>query len=305
MNCSIRERFFARISQREELDATIAYLTKHLKPIVKSSESTLICFPREKETDFGYLVGKAVLECGGFPVYWEKDLRWKELLRLAFRSKASTIIATPLILLGLTKIALYEKIPLHFYNAILAGYPCKDWMLEGIAKGLDCVHWGVFSPENTCIIGGFACSSSPGVHLRDDKFTAHIVDEQDNPLPDTSGGAVVLRLKEEPEAAWNTGLFGRFIPGVCPCGNPAPRLDGDGIAEFRDSPLINATQQMLLWSSVLDCVFRRTAYGLELEVVCFPGERLPQFPGCAKLLVRSWNPEQDCPMPLGDGWGMY
>lgn len=123
------------------------------------------------------MVGQAVMRCGGHPVFWELDLRWKTLLRLAFCSKASTIIATPLILLGMTKIAIHEKIPLHFYNVVLAGYPCVDWILDGIAKGLDCTHWGVFSPRNSCVIGGFACLDSPGIHLRSDKFTVHIVDE--------------------------------------------------------------------------------------------------------------------------------
>ena len=304
MSLSPRERFFAHISRQEELDATVAYLAKCFEPMVKSSESTLICFPSKKETDFGSLAGKAVRQCGGMPVFWEEDLRWKELLRLAFRSKASTIIATPLILLGLTKIAFSHKIPLHFYNVILAGYPCMDWVLDGIAKWLDCVHWGTFSPGNTCLVSGFSCSSSPGVHLRDDKFIAQLVDAQGNLLPETGEGEVILRLKEEPETSLNTGLLGRFLPGKCRCGNPAPRLNGFGITQLKDMKLMDATQELLQWSSVLDCVFSCSSSGLELEVVCFPGERLPQFPSCAKLTLHEWNPEKTAPLPLGAGWSL-
>lgn len=302
MTLSPHERFFAHISRQEELDATVDYLAKLFAPIVKSSESTLICFPSQNERDFGSLAGRAVRQCGGMPVYWQKDLRWKELLRLAFRSKASTIIATPLILLGLTKIAFFENIPLLFYNVVMAGYPCMDWVLDGISKWLDCAHWGIFSTANTCMVGGFACSSSLGVHLRDDKFIAQLVDEQGSLLPETGEGEVILRLKEEPEIWMRTGLLGRFLPGKCPCGNPAPRLYGLGTTQDIDRKLVDVTQELLKWSSVLDCVFSSSPSGLELEVVTFPGEKLPQFPSCAKLSIRQWDPEKTAPLPMGAGW---
>ena len=67
---------------------------------------------------------------------------------------------------------------------------------------------------------------------------------------------------------------------------------------------MKSAEELLLWSSVLDCVFTYTSQGLEAEVVCFPGEKLPKFPDCAKLQVRAWNPESDCPLPLGAGWGI-
>lgn len=296
------ERLYAYVSKPEEMEATIDYLTEHLRPIVKSSEATLICFPKEKKTDFGSMVGQAVMRCGGHPVFWELDLHWKTLLRLAFCSKASTIIATPLILLGMTKIAIHEKIPLHFYNVVLAGYPCVDWIRDGIAKGLDCTHWGVFSPGNSCVIGGFACLDSPGIHLRSDKFTAHIVDELGEPLPDTQMGAVVLRWKEDPQAWMNTGLLGCYLPGRCTCGNPAPRLEGLGVARSRE--LESAMHELLRWGSVLDAKFTRTDTGLELQVVYFAGEKLPKPPACARVVTRPWNSEVDCPLPLGAGWSL-
>ena len=291
-------------SRKEELESTLEYLTQCFAPIVKSSEATLICFSRKKKTDFGALAGEAVKRCGGVPVFWEDDLRWKTLLRLAFRSKASTIIAPPLVVLGMTKIARYEKIPLYFYNVVMSGYPCLDWIMDGIAKGLDCRHWGLFAPGLTAAAVGFTCSSGTGVHLRDDIYSAEIVGENGEPLPNGSRGRIVLRRKDEPSAYLSTDAMGAFLTHPCPCGNPAPKLVDIGVEEFQDSGLLKTVEGILFWSSVLDCVFRRTHHGLELEVVCFPGEKLPQFPSCAKLQVRSWNPERDCPMPLGAGWAL-
>jgi len=49
------------------------------------------------------------------------------------------------------------------------------------------------------------------------------------------------------------------------------------------------------WSSILDCRMEKTEYGLELELVVFPGEKLPKLPTTAKLVVRPFNPETDEP----------
>lgn len=289
-------------SKEEELKATANYLTACLAPIVKSSEATLICFPGKEKTDFGYLAGEAVKRLGGMSIFPENDYRWKNLLRLAFRTKASTIIAPPLVVLGMTKIARYEKIPLYFYNVVLSGYPCQDWVMDGIAHGLDCRHWGLFAPGLTSIVAGFTCGCGTGFHLRDDKF--EIVGDQGEALPGGSHGRVNLRLKEHPEAALATRLTGAFLASPCPCGNPAPKLVDIGMVESPGTTLVKAGEELMHWSSVLDCVLQRTPYGLDLEVVCFPGEKLPKFPSCAKLQVRPWNPERDCPLPLGAGRAM-
>lgn len=291
-------------SKEEELEATVNYLTQCLAPIVKSSEATLICFPGREKTDFGYLAGEAVKRLGGVSVFWENDYRWKNLLRLAFRSKASTIIAPPLVVLGMTKIARHEKIPLYFYNVVLSGYPCLDWVKDGIARGLDCKHWSLFAPGLTSILAGFTCPCGAGFHLRSDTFSAEIVGDQGEMLPGGSHGRVNLRLKKHPEAALATRLTGTFLTNPCPCGNSAPKLVDIGTVESPSTALVRAGEELMHWSSVLDCSLQRTPYGLDLEVVCFPGEKLPKFPSCAKLQVRPWNPERDCPLPLGAGRAM-
>lgn len=53
--------------------------------------------------------------------------------------------------------------------------------------------------------------------------------------------------------------------------------------------------RLLSWSGILDFRVRRTECGNDLEIVSFPGEKLPKLPSCAKLTLRSWNPEKDMP----------
>lgn len=297
---------FSRIlkifSTREELDASVEYLTKQMQPIVREGESVLICFPRENETDLGNMLEKAVLRCGGVPVFWEDDLRWKELLRISFVSKASTIIGPPLVILGLSKVAAFEGIPLYIYNAVMAGYPCLDWMMDGVEQGLDCKIWGIYGPGIYSVLSGFSCDCGRGVHIRDDKFGVEIIDENGNELPDGKHGRIVIYPLREPECRFESRAFASVMTQMCPCGNPAPKLVGVDVEDRWQSARLKIAEDLLYWNSILDCMITRTEYGLELEVVCFRGEKMPKLPSCAKLTVRTWNPETDIPMSLSAGW---
>lgn len=65
--------------------------------------------------------------------------------------------------------------------------------------------------------------------------------------------------------------------------------------ELSDDPLDTLWQELSGWNSVLDCLVSREAGGVNLELVVFPGLRLPNLPSCARLTVRNWNPEEDHP----------
>lgn len=56
--------------------------------------------------------------------------------------------------------------------------------------------------------------------------------------------------------------------------------------------------QLLSWSGILDFHAETTLYGNYLEVVTFPGEKIPPLPSCAKLNLRVWEPETDVPFSL-------
>ena len=66
--------------------------------------------------------------------------------------------------------------------------------------------------------------------------------------------------------------------------------------------MLELAAELLYWNSVLDCSVERTEQGVLVEIVCFPGEKMPKLPACAKLLVRSWDPERDCPLTLDPKW---
>ena len=68
----------------------------------------------------------------------------------------------------------------------------------------------------------------------------------------------------------------------------------------KDPLLQELEAQLLSWSSVLDFRAERTAQGLRMEILVFPGRKLPQLPSGACITVRDWNPKLDVPFCLCD-----
>lgn len=281
---------------------TVAYLQKELIPILRQNEAVLICFPHSDPTGLGAILGHAVSACGGRPIFWEDDLRWKELLRLAFLSRASTIIGTPLTLLGLSKLAAYQRTPLSIVNAITTGYPCLDWMQDGITRGLDCEICGILSPKLSGIVSGFSCKQGRGIHLREELFDAEITPESEIVVSGGRWGYVQVFLKSRPELKVPINGYAVISQEPCACGRVSTKLINMDYGNVIQAPIYKIMEDLLYWNSVLDCRAERTEHGLELEVVTFPGLQLPKLPSCAKLTMRSWNPETDVPIEIAVNW---
>lgn len=202
------------------MERAMSNLAEQMQSFLKKGETVLICL-KDEPGSLGEKFKLAAVECDAVPVMWDQDLRWKNLLKLAFVNKARTIVSVPLIALGLAKLARAKATPLYIHNVVTVGYPCLDWMGEGIVNGLDCKVWNW---------------ELPGVS-----------DSQWDAMP--------------------------------------------------DHQLLRASREIMEWTSVLDCRLAKGVGGLEIEIIVFPGEKLPKLPSCAKLDVRPWNPEVD--MPFG------
>ena len=286
--------------QPDALEATIAYLAGNLA-FLKKNEKVLICFDKKRPGAVGELMEKAVLRCGAVPILIENDWRWKTMLRLAFNSRASTIIAPPLIVLGLWKIAKYNSTPLNIRSVVTAGYPCPDWMIDGIIQGLDCRTYGCFGPGGGSVVAGFSCGKSRGAHLRSDVYGISIVDLQGRELPDGEVGEMVLYPLAAPEVRFPVGERARLERTPCPCGCGAPRLLDLQTGSISNQDLMPLGDHLQSWTSVLDCRVRKGGYGLELEIITFPGEKLPKLPTAAKLVIRPWDPDKDEPFFYAPG----
>lgn len=276
-------------------ERSIEYLSEHLGKFLRKGERVLICFLEHEEGDLSWLMEQAVLHCGAVPVIWGPDHRWKTLLRQAFYSKASAIIGPPLIVLGMTKLKKYHETPLYIRKVITAGYPCLDWMIDGIVRGLDCEAGGCFSLGESGVVAGFACGRSWGVHVREAEYGVDIVDENGNSLPAGECGEIVIYPKSDPAVRYAMGENACLSPTPCRCGSKAPLLLEMRPGRTEDPDLAALGQYLQSWTSILDCRLRKGESGLEIEIVCFPGEKLPALPTAAKLVIRPWNPKNDEP----------
>lgn len=295
MDLEILNRMMDMAAEDAAAQASADYISGHLRTILKKGERVLICFSAEKKGGLGWLMERSVLQCGGVPVVWGPDYRWKTVLQQAFYSHASVIIAPPLIVLGLCKLKKHTGLPLYFRHAVMAGYPCLDWMIDGIKSGLDCATSGCFGFGETGIIAGFSCGKSLGVHLRQDTYGVEIRDRQGKAVPEGEIGEVYIYLKEDPSLCIPLGDQARISAEPCSCGSDAKRLMDFFPGEDVDMDLADLGQYLHSWTSVLDCRMKRSEYGLELELVVFPGEKLPKLPTAAKQIIRPWNPKDDTP----------
>lgn len=295
MDLNILNRMMALAEEDSAAEASVIYIADHLHTVLKKGEKALICFGAEKKGGLGWLMEQAVLRCGGVPVVWGPDYRWKTVLQQAFYSHASVIIGPPLIVLGLCKLKKHTGLPLYIRHAVLAGYPSTDWIIDGIVNGLDCTTSGCFGFGETGIIAGYSCHKSLGVHIRPDVYDIVLRDRNAEPVPEGQIGEIYISVRNEPQLCIPWGDQARVTTEVCACGNCTPRLLDLFPGENVDPDLIDLGQHLHSWTSVLDCRMRRGECGLELELVVFPGEKLPKLPSAAKLLVRPWDPKHDTP----------
>lgn len=295
MDHSTYEKIVGRSMEAPVQERSIAYLADHLGRFLRKRERVLICFPEYKKGGLSWLMEQAVLRCGAVPVVWGPDFRWKTLLRMAFSTKASAIIGAPLIVLGLTKLKKAYATPLYVRRVVTAGYPCMDWMIDGIVKGFDCEVGGCFSLGLEGVVAGFACGHSWGVHLWDEEYGADIVDGNGDILPAGEAGEIVLYPKDHPALRCPIGENARLETAPCACGCSAPRLMDFAPGRATDPDLAVLGQYLQSWTSILDCRLNKGECGLEMEIIVFPGEKLPKLPTAAKLVMRPWDPEHDEP----------
>lgn len=295
MDQAVLDKMMAAAEREDAALQTASYMANHLRSFLKKGQRVLICFSNERIGGLGWIMEQAVLQCGGVPVIWGPDYRWKTVMQQAFYSHATVMMAPPLIVLGLCKLKKHTGLPLYIRHVVTAGYPCLDWMLDGIIKGMDCTVHGSFGFGETGIVAGFSCDKSRGVHIREDIYGVDIQDDAGNPVSDGQMGEMVIYPKDDAKLRLAMDDRARRLTEPCACGNEAVRLMDIVPGKEVDADLMELGQYLQSWTSVLDCRLKRGDYGLEMELIVFPGEKLPKLPSAAKQTIRPWDPKHDTP----------
>lgn len=285
----------------EMMDQTVDYLAENMSKFLRPGDKLMLCFAAREPGNIGELLARAAQKIGVTALIPD-DLRWKTMLKLAFSSRATAISAPPFVVLGLTKLARHTQTPLYFHNVITVGYRCSNWIIDGIQRGLDCQVWGCLGPGSGPLVSGFTCDKEPVIHVRDDLFQIDIEDADGNPVADGESGYIVITPKNMPHLRYHTLEFARMKRTGCACGCQSPLLMDMFSGEDVDLQLEQLGRELMLWTSILDCRLNKGEYGLEVEIVTFPGEKLPELPNCAKLVRRAWNPGEDIPYWFYPNW---
>lgn len=288
------ERLLKLETTPETLEATVNYISQRIKPFLQTLEPVLICFPDEGPKSLGGVFKEAVLRCDAKPIFWGPDYRWMELLRMAFDTHANTIIGFPHVVLGLMKLARATSTPLYAYDVIVVGDPFAPWMVEGMKKGFDCNIWGCYAVRSGPVIAGFSCTQEAGIHIREDVFVPTLCKDDGTPA-DSNLGRLYFTSAKDPSVTFDPERTARIHYQSCCCGCDEPRAVDVKAVQTDELLREHLEGELLTWSSVLDYRVEYTEFGAALELVVFPGEKIPQLPSFAKQKVRLWNPKEDIP----------
>lgn len=201
----------------------ISGMVDALRPFLHPREKVFLCSFENSRCAAFCAAAEAVRQLEAECVCWSGQKNWQSLLRQIFLQRATVLIGTPRLILGLAKIARMTGTPLPVRHVVLLGAADAPWLIRGIRDSLDVqIH---YLPSDVQI----------------------------------------------------------------PC------------AAVQQDPQRQALEaQLLSWSSVLDFRAERTAQGLRMEILVFPGRKLPQLPSGACITVRDWNPKLDVPFCLCD-----
>lgn len=110
-------------------------LKMSLTRLVSGGERVLVCLPAA--SGGGQELSAALTALGCTPGLWEGEPQWETLLRLAFDGRYRVAIGSPRVLLGLSKLSRFARIPLHLRRVGLTEN-CPAWLHGAIEDSLDC-----------------------------------------------------------------------------------------------------------------------------------------------------------------------
>lgn len=113
-------------------------ITEVISSVTKPNDRVVVCSSILDDGLNPAEIAAAVEKSGGKVLLWAKDQRWKTLLRMAFESRAKTVVGSAESLLALAKLSKFSHIPLNVFYAIVLDAEGKQWMLDSIATELDC-----------------------------------------------------------------------------------------------------------------------------------------------------------------------
>ena len=207
-----------------DLENTIQLYMAGLGELIFPGSVTLICFPFSGPFGLGELIAEAITRLGARPVKAGPFLSFGEYAALMESEKPDTFVGMPVQLLGILRFC--GKGSLR--RALVSGDACPDSVMSGCEEILGTKLFPHYGSREMGMAGAISCEAREGMHLRENDVVAEIVDEDGRVLPTGERGELVVTtigMEAMPLIRYRTGDCTRILPGHCPCGSAALRLD--------------------------------------------------------------------------------
>ena len=208
----------------QDLEHTVQLYMAGLGELIFPGSVTLICFPFSGPFGLGELIAQAVARLGARPVKAGPFLSFGEYAALLESKRPDTFVGMPVQLLGLLRFC--GKGSLR--RALVSGDACPESVIRACEATLDARLFPHYGSREMGMAGAISCAAHAGMHLRENDVIAEIVDDTGRPLPAGEWGELVVTtvgLEAMPLIRYRTGDYTRILPGPCPCGSAALRLD--------------------------------------------------------------------------------
>lgn len=207
-----------------DCENTVQLYAAGIGEMAAPGSSVLICMPLSGPRGLTDLISEAVSRLGAKPVAAGSCRSYDEMRSLMEKEKPESIIALPAALLSLLRVCGRGSLK----YALVSADACPESVARACEDILGSRLFPHYGSREMGMAGAISCSAHEGMHLRENSVIAEIVSEDGESLPDGEKGELVITtigMEAMPLIRYRTGDLAKKLPGRCPCGSEAARLE--------------------------------------------------------------------------------
>ena len=207
-----------------DCERTVELFMAGLGELIFPGSVTMILFPFTGPFGLGELIAEAVSRLGARPLKLGASGSYGEWSEILEKERPDSFVGMPVQLLRLLRVCGRGSLK----RALVSGDLCPAAVIEGCESILGSRLFPHYGSREMALGGAITCPAHAGMHLRENHVIAEIVDEDGKPLPPGEYGELVITtigMEAMPLIRYRTGDYTRILPGKCPCGSEALRLD--------------------------------------------------------------------------------
>lgn len=207
-----------------DCERTVELFMAGLGELIFPGSVTMILFPFTGPFGLGELIAEAVSRLGARPLKLGASGSYGEWSEILEKERPDSFVGMPVQLLRLLRVCGRGSLR----RALVSGDLCPAAVTEGCESILGSRLFPHYGSREMALGGAITCPAHAGMHLRENHVIAEIVDEDGKPLPPGEYGELVITtigMEAMPLIRYRTGDYTRILPGKCPCGSEALRLD--------------------------------------------------------------------------------